>query len=148
MRHQDLADVYCSAARTWAVIGDRWTMMILRECFRGKTRFSDLHDKLGLGRNVLTERLDRLVDEGVLERRQYQSRPARFDYRLTERGEGLYPVLLAMIQWGDAYKNDVPPVRLTHKACGHDPLPLNTCAHCGQEFDRGDLRAHFAPNAW
>lgn len=148
MRHEELADVYCSVAKTWAVVGERWTMMILRQCFRGERRFEQFESKLGLGRNVLSERLARLVDEGVLERVRYQTRPDRYEYRLTESGEALYPVLLGLMQWGDAYRNDVPPVRLTHLACGHDPFPVNTCAHCGAEFTRHDLRAEFAAGAW
>ena len=148
VRHQELGEVYCSVARTWSVIGERWTMMILRECFRGERQFEHFQRKLGLGRNVLTDRLQKLTAEGILERRQYQTRPDRYEYRLTQKGEDLYPVMLALIQWGDRYKNPTPPVRMVHKACGHEPLPTSTCAHCGEPFGRRDLTAEFQPDAW
>jgi DNA-binding HxlR family transcriptional regulator len=148
VRHDDLADVYCSVARSWSVVGERWTMMILRECFRGESQYEHLQRKLGLARNVLSDRLHKLTEEGILERRQYQTRPDRFEYRLTQKGEDLYPVMLALIQWGDRYKNTTPPLRLVHRQCGHDPLPANNCAHCGESFSRRDLTAEFAPDAW
>src|ERR1700709_581313 len=106
-------------ARTWAVIGERWTMMILRECFRGVRRFEDIQTKLQLGRNILSERLQMLVEEGILDRQQYQTNPVRHEYRLTEKGEDLYPVLLAMLRWGNKYKVEVPPLQLMHKNCGN-----------------------------
>ena len=111
MRHEELAEKECAIARTWAVIGERWTMMILRECFRGVRRFEDVQAKLQLGRNILTDRLQLLVHEGVLERRPYQERPTRYEYVLTQKGEDLYPVLLAMLRWGNRYKVDDPPLQ-------------------------------------
>lgn len=148
MRHDELADVYCSVARTWSVIGERWTMMILRECFRGHRRFEHFQQKFGLARNVLADRLQKLTDDGILERRRYQTRPERYEYHLTQKGEDLYPVMLGLMQWGDRYKNTTPPVRLVHRACGHDPLATMKCAHCGEQFTRRDLMAEFEPNAW
>lgn len=148
VRHDDLSEVYCSVARTWAVVGERWTMMILRECYRGETRYEQFRSKLGVSRNVLTDRLGCLTAEGVLERVLYQDRPPRFEYVLTERGEDLYPVLLALVQWGDVYKNERPPVRFVHKVCGHDPLPIGNCNHCGESFGRRDLSAVLEPDAW
>lgn len=123
-------------------------MLILRECFRGETRFEHFREKLELGRNVLSDRLARLTDEGILERVQYQDRPPRHEYLLTASGEDLYPVLLALIQWGDQHKNERPPLRLTHKSCGHDPLPIGRCAHCTRAFTRQDLSASFELDAW
>src|SRR5882762_1265403 len=104
MRHAELAEKECAIARTWAVIGERWTMLILRELFRGSHRFEDIQNKLQLGRNVLVDRLRQLDEEGIIERRQYQDRPVRCDYHLTEKGEDLYPLLLAMLRWGNRYK--------------------------------------------
>lgn len=122
--------------------------MILRECFRGERRFEHFLEKLKLGRNVLSDRLQKLTEEGILERHLYQSRPDRYEYRLTSRGEDLYPVMLALMQWGDKHKNATPPVRLIHSSCGHDPIASLTCAHCGESFARRDLRADFEPDAW
>src|SRR4051812_26905562 len=104
MRHAELAEKECAVARTWAVIGERWTMLILREFFRGAHRFEDIQSKLQLGRNILADRLQLLVAEGVLDRRLYQDRPDRHEYHLTAKGEDLYPVLLAMLRWGNRYK--------------------------------------------
>jgi DNA-binding HxlR family transcriptional regulator len=148
VRHAELAEKECAIARTWAVIGERWTMMILRECFRGVRRFEDVQTKLQLGRNILTDRLQLLVQEGVLERRPYQERPTRHEYVLTQKGEDLYPVLLAMLRWGNRYKVDDPPLQLMHKTCGHMLEPVTVCESCKEEVHRHDLRAYFAADAW
>jgi DNA-binding HxlR family transcriptional regulator len=143
-----LADKECAMARTWAIIGERWTMMILRECFRGVRRFEDIQVKLQLGRNILSERLQMLVEEGILDRRQYQNNPVRHEYVLTEKGEDLYPVLLAMLRWGNKYKVEVPPLQLMHKNCGHIMQPMTVCDGCESEIHRKDLRAYFTATAW
>jgi DNA-binding HxlR family transcriptional regulator len=148
MKHAELAEKECAIARTWAVIGERWTMMILRESFRGALRFEDFQAKLQLGRNVLSDRLQQLADEGIFERRPYQERPTRYDYVLTQKGEDLYPVLLAMLRWGNRYKVDEPPLQLMHKSCGHNIDPLMVCDGCKEEIHRHDLRAYFTTNAW
>ena len=148
MRHEELAEKECAIARTWAVIGERWTMMILRESFRGVRRFEDIQAKLQLGRNILTDRLQLLVHEGVLDRRPYQERPTRYEYVLTQKGEDLYPVLLAMLRWGNRYKVDDPPLQLMHKTCGHMLEPVTVCESCKEEVHRHDLRAYFAADAW
>lgn len=148
MRHAELAEKECAIARTWAVIGERWTMMILRECFRGVTRFEDIQAKLQLGRNILSERLQMLVEEGVLERRQYREAPVRHEYVLTAKGEDLYPVLLTMLRWGNKYKVDEPPLQLVHKSCGHMIEPVTVCDGCRDELHRRELRAYLTPTAW
>jgi DNA-binding HxlR family transcriptional regulator len=148
VRHAELAEKECAMARTWAVIGERWTMMILRECFRGVRRFEDIQAKLQLGRNILSERLQMLVEEGILDRKQYQDNPVRHEYVLTEKGEDLYPLLLAMLRWGNKYKVEVPPLQLMHKGCGHIMQPVTVCDGCAGEIQRRDLRAYFAANAW
>ncbi|GAB17328.1 putative HxlR family transcriptional regulator [Gordonia effusa NBRC 100432] len=148
MRHDDLADKNCAVARTWAIIGERWTMMILREFFRGEHRFDPIARKLGLGRSVLTDRLRMLVDEGILERRQYDSAPDRLGYHLTTKGEELYPLFVAVIDWGDKWAVDNPPVTLTHAACGHQPHVSLRCENCDTDLTRRDIHAEFAPDAW
>jgi hypothetical protein len=89
-----------------------------------------------------------LVHEEVLERRPYQERPTRHEYVLTQKGEDLYPVLLAMLRWGNRYKVDDPPLQLMHKNCGHMLEPVTVCDSCKEEVHRHDLRAYFAVNAW
>jgi DNA-binding HxlR family transcriptional regulator len=148
MRHAELAEKQCAIARTWSVIGERWTMMVLRELFRGSHRFEDIQAKLQMGRNVLADRLQQLEADGVIERRQYQERPVRHDYHLTRKGEDLYPLLLAMLRWGNTYTVDEPPLRLRHKSCRHVVDPTVVCDHCGEELHRRDLRAQFTADAW
>ncbi|WP_300015097.1 helix-turn-helix domain-containing protein [Pseudonocardia sp.] len=148
MRHDDLGDVYCSVARTWSVIGERWTMMILRECFRGERRYDRFRSKLGLGANVLNDRLRVLTDEGVLERVPYQTGPVRHEYLLTPKGADLYPVLVALMNWGDRYENDVPPVELIHRDCGHPAHARMTCTRCGEPIAWRAMTAEVQPAAW
>lgn len=148
MKHDDLEGVYCSVARTWSVVGERWTMLILRECFRGERRYESFRTKLGLGSNVLNDRLRLLVDEGVLNRVPYQDNPVRHEYRLTPKGQDLYPVLLSLMAWGDRYKNEKPPVHLLHNTCGHDAVPRVTCSHCTEPLHWRDMTAEFEPGAW
>lgn len=148
MKHEALSEVYCSVARTWSVIGERWTVLILREAFRGTARFDDFQRNLDIGRNLLSDRLRLLVDEGIFARERYQERPERHEYRLTQKGLDLYPVLLSLMKWGDAYKVDTPPVRLVHKACGHRSRPQMVCDHCAEPITYFDMRAEYEPDAW
>src|SRR5687768_7420595 len=113
MRRTSFEDMHCSVARTLDVVGEWWTMLIIRDAFRGVRRFEDFQRSLGIARNVLTARLQRLVDEGVIERRPYQDNPLRHEYRLTAKGLDLYPVLVSLMQWGDRWKagRAGPPLR-------------------------------------
>jgi len=120
-----------SVARALKAIGDRWSFMVLREAFFGVRRFDELQAKLGIAPNILTDRLQRLVAEGILARLKYQDLPKRFEYRLTERGKDLYGPLIAMLGWGDRWlANGRPPLILTHKACGGDFSPMVVCDQC------------------
>ena len=101
MTPTDLAAMECSIARTLDVIGDRWSLMIIRDAFYGVRRFEVFQRDLGVARNVLTDRLNKLVDKGVLERRRYEDRPPRYEYRLTDRGRDLVGVVLVIMRWGD-----------------------------------------------
>jgi DNA-binding HxlR family transcriptional regulator len=106
----------CSIARALEVVGERWTLLIVRDVFLGRRRFDQLHESLGIARNVLTDRLNRLVEEGILERVAYSERPARFEYRLTAKGRELNVALTALRQWGDKYLSEKPPTVLRRKA--------------------------------
>ncbi len=136
----------CSIARSLEVIGEWWTMLVVREAFNGVRRFDDFQGRLGIARNVLATRLQGLVDHGILERRLYQERPERFEYRLTDKGRDLYPVLISIMRWGDKYTTNEagPPVRLTHE-CGHDPEAMLACSTCGKQIVPWDVKAQFAP---
>ena len=124
----------CSVARALSAVGDRWTVLILREAFLGVKRFELFRERLSIARNILTSRLQELVREGILEKTRYQEKPERFEYRLTEKGIGLYPVLVTLMAWGDRWMCDEmgPPMLLVHKPCEHTLAPVVTCSHCGQ----------------
>jgi DNA-binding HxlR family transcriptional regulator len=125
--------VACSIARATDLVGDAWTALILRDVFVGITRFDDLAHDLGISRKVLAARLARLVDEDVLRREPYQEHPRREHYRPTEKGAELYPVVLALMAWGDRWYAGAagPPARIRHDDCGHDTTPVTACSHCG-----------------
>jgi DNA-binding HxlR family transcriptional regulator len=136
----------CSIFRAMDLLADRWTMLVLREAFMGARRFTDMQSDLGVARNVLTDRLNRLVDAGVLERRRYQDRPVRHEYRLTEAGKDLHPALLALMEWGDRHlAPHGPPALLEHYGCGHDTEPLTVCAHCREPLTPRNVRLKAGP---
>ena len=135
MTPTDLRTMDCSIARTLGLIGERWSLLVLRDAFYGIKRFEDFQHDLGIARNVLSDRLAKLVAHGVLEKRQYEDRPPRFEYRLTPKGRDLLPVLLSLMRWGDRWESDAePPVQLIHESCGNATHPVTTCAHCGEEL--------------
>ncbi|HRO02257.1 MAG TPA: helix-turn-helix domain-containing protein, partial [Terricaulis sp.] len=103
MRWADLDRENCSLSRALAVVGDRWTLLVLREAFLRVRRFEDFQARLGIARRVLAARLKHLVEEGVLRKEEYQQRPVRHEYRLTEKGLGLYHALIALVHWGDEH---------------------------------------------
>jgi DNA-binding HxlR family transcriptional regulator len=132
----------CSIAQCLEVVGERWSMLILRDCFLGYTRFDDFQRRLGISRNVLQQRLVKLVQAGVLERVLYCEHPARYDYRLTERGRDLWPVMAAMRQWGDRHAApNGPPVQMVHKECQSSTFVDFVCGSCGEKLRAGDLTA-------
>jgi DNA-binding HxlR family transcriptional regulator len=125
----------CSIGRAMEILGERWTLLILRECFYGVKRYSVMQRNLGIARNILSARLRLLVRTGVLERRRYQDEPERFEYKLTQKGLGLYPAVVAIMRWGDEHLSDgEAPVVLRH-SCGHAADPVLVCAHCRGELD-------------
>ena len=141
MSPQKFTDLDCSIARSLEVIGERWSLLIVRDAFYGIRRFDDFRRDLGVARNVLTDRLTTLVEQGVFERRQYEDRPPRFEYLLTEKGRDLLPVVLTMMRWGDRWEghDEGIPVTLTHTTCGHITTPVVACAHCREDLAWGQL---------
>jgi len=143
VRWSDVGKLDCTIARTLAVIGDRWTLLVLRDAFLGTRRFAAFQASLGVTRHRLADRLAKLVKHGVLRRERYQDHPPRFEYRLTEKGIDLYPVVVSIAGWGDRYmagKNG-PPVERVHRACGHVATLRLTCEHCGDPVTARDMRA-------
>lgn len=135
MRWNDLGEENCPVARALSVVGDRWTLLILREAFRRVRRFEDFQSRLGVTRPVLAERLRKLVESGVLEKLPYQQRPLRHEYRLTEKGKALNSVLISLFAWGDSQMRapDEPHyMRLRHTTCGHVMTPVVVCGECGE----------------
>jgi DNA-binding HxlR family transcriptional regulator len=139
----------CSVARALEVLGDRWTFLVIRDAFRGVRRFDDFQRSLGVARNVLSDRLQRLVDEGVLERRRYQERPERFEYRLTEKGIALWRPLVSLMKWGDRYYAPPagPPSVVRHRECGGEVDDAFRCERCGAQLEARDVRLEPGPGA-
>lgn len=141
-------DQVCSVARSLEVLGERWTLLVIRDVFYGKRRFDEIQEDLGIARNVLATRLGRLVDEGILEKRAYQQRPPRYEYFLTEMGIDLWPVMVTMMHWGDRYlSGDTgPPVVIHHKECGGEVDDRGYCGRCGQRLEARDAYAERRPS--
>ena len=146
MRWDSLAKEDCSLARTLAVIGDRWTLLILRDAFLRVRRFEEFEASLKIARRVLSERLALLVKEGILVRVPYQERPVRYEYRLTDKGLDLYPALLHLVHWGDRHYagKSGPPVLHTHLKCGHDFRSVLTCSECREAVNAREVAARTA----
>lgn len=149
MRWEELDREACSVARTLSVVGDRWTLMILRECFLGVRRFEGFEARLGVARHVLANRLKKLADAGVLDKVAYQERPRREEYRLTECGRDLYPVMVTLAQWGDKYMSGDagPPLLRVHKTCGHVMTGVLKCSECDEPLLARDIEVKAGPGA-
>jgi len=148
MRWQDIDQQPCSLARSLAIIGDNWTLLVLRDCFLGVRRFDDFQQRLGVTRHVLSDRLRKLTDGGVLEKTAYQERPLRHEYRLTTMGRDLYPVIAHLAQWGDKYLADEagPPLVRVHRQCGEPLVAKLQCSHCGDSVEPKDIRLEENPH--
>jgi len=147
MKRTSFARWPCSIARTVDLIGDWWTPLVLREAYYGVRRFDDFEAGLGIGRNILTERLRRLVGEGLMERRKYNDRPPRYEYRLTDKGKDFFPVLAAMLAWGDRWleRDKGAPVLLRHGTCGKVSHAVVVCSECGEPMHVRDVRPEIGP---
>lgn len=144
MRRTRFDDWDCSVARTVDILGDWWTPMIIRSAFVGARRFEQFSESLGIPRNVLTERLNRLVDEGIMKKVEYQERPVRHEYRLTEKGVGLFPVIVSLMEWGNDWldwDDETPPVDLVDRDSGERVEPLLVDRRTGLALDPRRTRA-------
>ncbi|RNF33548.1 winged helix-turn-helix transcriptional regulator [Paracoccus methylarcula] len=147
MKWSELEQETCSMARTLSVIGDRWTLLILRDCFLGVRRFDDFHERLGVTRGILADRLKQLSKAGVLKKVAYQEHPPRHEYKLTGKGLDLYPVILSIVHWGDVHMagEDGRPVLHQHMACGHAFDPRMVCSECGTTLSPHDVKVLQGP---
>ena len=149
MLRSDYDNQVCSIARALEVVGERWTLLVLRDIFLGNRRFDALQGHLGVARNVLQSRLERLLEHGVIEKVPYQERPVRHEYRLTPKGIDLWPTIVSLLQWGDrhALAPAGPPVLLRHKECGGEVDGHRICTACGMPLEARDVRAVAGPGA-
>ena len=151
MKRSDATHLNCSIARSLEILGEWWTLLIMRDAFFGLRRFEDFIEDLGISRGVLTDRLRTLVDHGVLEKRLYQSAPDRYEYRLTDKGRELFPVIVALMQWGDRWLSTPavggPPLIMRHTNCGHDITGPLRCSSCDEAVHASEISIEAGPGA-
>jgi DNA-binding HxlR family transcriptional regulator len=149
MRWQQIDKMNCSIARTLSVVGDRWTLLIIRDVFLGISRFDPIQQDLQLTPHRLSDRLRKLVRDGILRRAAYEKRPPRFEYRLTEKGFDLYPVIVTMLEWGDRWMAGPSgaPVALVHQPCGHSIKPELICPACKLKIEAREMKAELGPGS-
>ncbi|MFC9533345.1 winged helix-turn-helix transcriptional regulator [Streptomyces sp. NPDC056975] len=147
MRRTSFANWPCSIARTMDLLGDWWTPLVLREAFYGIKRFDVFQEELGIARNTLADRLRRLVDEGLMEKRAYQQEPVRYDYVLTDMGRDFFGVLVAMNRWGDRWlaEETGPPVVFHHDRCGQESHAEVVCSACKEPMTAENTRPRLGP---
>jgi len=149
MQRTSLAEFRCSVARTVDVLGEWWTPLIVRDAFYGRTRFEEFQTSLGIARNVLAARLNRLVEAEIMERRAYREHPPRDEYVLTDKGRDLFPVIAALLAWGDRWTagEEGPPLLLIHETCGKPASLEGTCDQCGEPMTGDTVRPVPGPGA-
>jgi DNA-binding HxlR family transcriptional regulator len=148
MERKSFSGMHCSIAQCLEVVGEWWSLLIVRDVLLGVTRFDDFQQRLGISRNVLNQRLAHLVEAGVLVKVPYSDHPPRHDYRLTDKGRDLWPVLTTMRQWGDKHAApDGPPLELVHQECGQISEARLTCTSCGEPIGARDVLARPGPGA-
>jgi DNA-binding HxlR family transcriptional regulator len=141
VQRKSFSGMQCSVAQCLEVVGEWWSMLILRDLFLGVSRFDQFQQRLGISRNILNQRLTRLVAAGVLVKVPYSEHPLRHDYRLTDKGRDLWPVLTSMRQWGDRYAApDGPPLEIVHQGCGHVAEAIMTCSACGEPIGAREVK--------
>jgi len=147
MRWNEIDTMTCSIARTLSVVGDRWTMLIIRDVFLGMRRFGAIQQDLRLTPHRLSDRLGKLVRDGILVRTAYEKHPRRFEYRLTEKGLDLYPLIVALLKWGDRWMagRQGVPVELVRRPCGHSIMPELICPNCRLRIEAREMSARPGP---
>jgi DNA-binding HxlR family transcriptional regulator len=146
---RDYPGLDCSVAKALEVIGERWSLLIVRAVMHGDRRFGEMQGSLGIARNVLSARLERLIEEDILERRAYQESPPRYEYFLTQKGLDLWPALIALLHWGERYSPGPDGVRrlIVHKECGGEVSERGICESCGKVLHARDAKEVPGPAA-
>ncbi len=145
MKRRSVAHLQCSVAQSLDIVGEWWTLLVLRNIMLGQRRFEAIQANLGIARNILSDRLGTLVEHELVSRVKYQDAPERFEYRLTPRGRDLFPVIVALMNWGDEHEAPGgPPLVFTH-ACGADTVPVFVCSSCGGPVRLDNVRAKAGP---
>ncbi|HEY6779619.1 MAG TPA: helix-turn-helix domain-containing protein [Thermoleophilaceae bacterium] len=148
MPYRPFDDQNCSIAASLAVLGERWTLLIMREVLLGRRRFEDIRRNTGIATNILSDRLQTLVDHGLLRHRSRPEHPELLEYAPTRKGVDVSPVLGALMDWGDRYAApEGPPRVVVHTACGHDAHPIRICSHCGEPLKVGETVSRPGPGA-
>lgn len=147
MRWEDSSNQTCSVARATSIFGDRWTLLVLRLLFIRVNKFSDIQQTLGITKHRLTDRLTRLIEEGIVFKHLYDEKYKRYEYQLTEKGADLYAVMIVIGQWGDKWLSDGDgsPVEYVHKDCGNNANPALTCSCCGDKLTPTNLSVRMGP---
>lgn len=147
MSWQEIDEQVCSVARTLSILGDRWTMLIIRDLFLGNNKFTDLHKSLGITKHRLSDRLNRLVDDGIVSKVLYDESRGWYRYQLTEKGLELFPIIITITQWGDKWKKDSDgvPLQFVHKSCEHVCKPELHCNVCGKPIDAFSMKVKPGP---
>ncbi len=142
MKHTEHSDKPCPVAQSLGVVGDNWTLLILRNAFQGARRFDDFQQQLGLTRHVLTDRLKKLVEHNILKKVPYGTSQSRFEYRLTPKGTALSPILIALGNWGNEwlFEQDQQPMHYIHKGCGGELQAQVHCVRCEKEVEPKDIK--------
>ena len=149
MDRKSFSDMHCSVAQALEVVGEWWSLLIVRDAFLGVRRFDEFQSRLGISRNILNQRLARLVETGVLTKVPYSEHPPRFEYRLTDKGRDLWPVITTMRQWGDKHAApNGPPLQVIHNECGHISEPSWCAQPAASRSGRGTSRPSPAPERW
>jgi DNA-binding HxlR family transcriptional regulator len=145
MKRTSVAHLNCSVAQSLEIVGEWWTLLVLRNIMLGQRRFEAIQANLGIARNILSNRLSMLVEHDIVSRVKYQDSPERFEYRLTRRGRDLFPVIVALMCWGDEHEApDGPPLVFAHE-CGSTATPVFVCSECGAAMRLDNVRAMAGP---
>jgi DNA-binding HxlR family transcriptional regulator len=146
--YRPFTDQNCSVAGSLEIVGDRWTLLVMREVLLGRRRFAEIRRNTGAAPNILSDRLHMLVEHGLLRRRLYSEHPESYEYVATQKGSDLNPVIVSLLQWGDRYTAPAGPPRVPiHATCGHDARVELRCSHCAELIESAELKTRPGPGA-